>query len=92
MNRHPDQTFREDVSHSEKEIPSSYLGATSPGFIAAVVGIIFAIQANNAKNSGDIDTARSKVKSATILGGVSVALMILGWVGMFAAGLVSSPR
>jgi len=26
MNRHPDQTFREDVSHSEKEIPSSYLG------------------------------------------------------------------
>ncbi len=27
MNRHPDQTFREDVSHSEKEIPSSYLGA-----------------------------------------------------------------
>ncbi len=68
------------------------LGATSPGFIAAVVGIIFAIQANNAKNSGDIDTARSKVKSATILGGVSVALMILGWVGMFAAGLVSSPR
>jgi len=29
MNRHPDQTFREDVSHSEKEIPSSYLGSCS---------------------------------------------------------------
>ncbi len=28
MNRHPDQTFREDVSHSEKEIPSSYLGVS----------------------------------------------------------------
>ncbi len=46
MNRHPDQTFREDVSHSEKEIPSSYLEslfaptfkahytALSPNFLA----------------------------------------------------------
>ncbi len=35
MNRHPDQTFREDVSHSEKEIPSSYLGDAYAGLYAA---------------------------------------------------------
>ncbi len=39
MNRHPDQTFREDVSHSEKEIPSSYLGLRSPGHFLANVAI-----------------------------------------------------
>lgn len=36
-------------------------------FILGLIGLVFSIQAGNAKKTGDIETARSKAKTATIL-------------------------
>ncbi len=44
MNRHPDQTFREDVSHSEKEIPSSYLGEPRRGRLGGHRGAVPSVE------------------------------------------------
>lgn len=46
-------------------------------FILGVVGIVLAVQAGNAKNMGDIEGARSKAKTATILGAVGIGLGLL---------------
>ena len=49
---------------------------TLPG----AIGLVFSIQAMNAKKLGDFPTAQGKNKIALILGIVSVALGVLGWV------------
>jgi hypothetical protein len=46
-------------------------------FILGVVAIVLAVQAGNAKNMGDIEGARGKAKTATILGGVGIGLGLL---------------
>ncbi len=43
-----------------------------------VLGLVFAIQAGNAKKSGDIETARSKAKTAMIIVIVGAVLEVLG--------------
>ncbi|MEO8797383.1 MAG: CD225/dispanin family protein, partial [Polyangiaceae bacterium] len=45
--------------------------------ILGIIGIVFSIQAGNAKKTGDIETARSKAKTATIL---AIAALVLGLV------------
>jgi hypothetical protein len=53
------------------------------GFGLGIAGIVFSVQAMNAKKAGDMTTAASKAKLALILGGVGLALGliadILGW-------------
>ena len=44
------------------------------GFVGGVVGIVFAVQASNAKKTGDLETARSKAKVSLIVAIVSLAL------------------
>ncbi len=46
-------------------------------FILGIVGIVFSIQAMNAKKAGDIATAQSKAKLAIILGAVGLGLGII---------------
>ncbi len=36
-------------------------------FVMSIVGIVFAVQAGNAKNAGDIQTAQSKAKSSMMM-------------------------
>ncbi len=48
------------------------------GTILGIIGIVFSIQAGNAKKAGDLETARSKAKTATILSIVAFVLGILG--------------
>ena len=50
------------------------------GTILGIIGIVFSIQAKNANAAGDIETARSKAKTATILAVVAYVLGILGGV------------
>lgn len=47
------------------------------GSIPAIIGIVFSVQAGNAKKAGDLETARSKAKTATILAIVAFALGLL---------------
>lgn len=47
---------------------------------AAIFIIIFAVQAKNLKNQGQIEAARSKAKTATIVGWIIVGLGLLGWI------------
>jgi hypothetical protein len=49
--------------------------------IFGAIPLVFAIQANSAKNAGDIEGARNKAKTATIVAGVMIALSILGNIG-----------
>ena len=48
------------------------------GFILGVVGLVFSIQAGNAKKTGDMETARNKSKTALT---VSIIALVLGFVG-----------
>jgi hypothetical protein len=54
------------------------------GSILGIVGIVFSIQAMNAKKAGDVATAQSKAKLGMILGGVGLGIGIIadiiGWV------------
>ena len=50
------------------------------GTILGIVGIVFSIQAGNAKKTGDLETARGKAKTALILAIVAYVLGILGGV------------
>jgi hypothetical protein len=47
------------------------------GPILGIVGIVFTIQAMNAKKAGDMTTAASKAKLAIILGAVGIGLGII---------------
>ena len=54
---------------------------------AGVVGIVFAAQANSAKNIGDVATARAKASTARTWTLVSVGLGLLVIVGVFVLAL-----
>lgn len=47
------------------------------GFGLGIAAIVLAVQAGNAKKSGDMVTAAAKAKTATILGGVGLGLGIV---------------
>jgi hypothetical protein len=51
------------------------------GLILSIVGLIFAIQAGNAKKTGDLETARGKAKTSLIMAIVTFALGILASIG-----------
>jgi hypothetical protein len=53
-------------------------GAFGVSFILGVIGLVFAIQAGNAKKTGDMETARSKAKTALMLAIIGMALGIIG--------------
>ena len=54
---------------------------TCVGFILSVVGIVFAVQAGNAKNAGDIVTAKGKAKTAMLMFIITAVLSVLGGIG-----------
>lgn len=60
------------------------------GTILGIVGIVFSIQAMNAKKAGDVMTAQSKAKLATILGGIGLALGVIGDIVGYLTGLANS--
>jgi hypothetical protein len=47
------------------------------GTILGIVGIVLSVQAGNAKNMGDIEGARGKAKTATILAAIGLGLGII---------------
>ena len=55
-------------------------GGTCFGSIVAIVGIVFAVQAMNARGTGDIATAQAKAKASTTLAIVSFALGLVLYV------------
>lgn len=48
--------------------------------ILGIVGIVLSVQAGNAKNMGDIEGARGKAKTATILASIGIGIGLLGGV------------
>ena len=48
------------------------------GPVLGIVGIVFAVQAGNAKKTGDFDTARARAKLSLIL---AIAAFIVGAIG-----------
>ena len=48
------------------------------GPVLGIVGIVFALQAGNAKKLGDLDTARSKAKVSLILASASFVVGAIG--------------
>lgn len=61
--------------------------ASGIGWILTIVGIVFAIQAGNAKNAGDIETARGKAKTSMIL---AIVNLVLGLIGGIAYGVLNA--
>ena len=57
-------------------------------FFLGVGGLVLAIQAGNAKKTGDIETARNKAKTATILAGVALGVGLLQDLGYFVANVL----
>jgi len=55
-----------------------FCGGTCVGFILAIVGIVFAVQAGNAKGSGDIMTAKAKAKTSMLMFIITAVLGVLG--------------
>jgi hypothetical protein len=58
-----------------------FCGGTCVGFILAIVGIVFAVQAGNAKNAGDIMTAKAKAKTSMLMAIITAVLGVLGGIG-----------
>lgn len=50
------------------------------GTIVGIIGLVFAVQAGGAKNTGDLETARGKAKTSLILAIVAFGLGLLGGV------------
>ena len=50
-------------------------------FLLGGVSLIFSIQAGNAKNAGDVETARSKAKLALILAIVGIVVGLIQSIG-----------
>jgi hypothetical protein len=66
-----------------------FCGWTCVGFILAIVGIVFAVQAGNAKNAGDIVTARAKAKTSTLMFIITAIIGVLGSIGYAIIGAIS---
>jgi hypothetical protein len=47
---------------------------------AAIPSIIFAVQAKNLRDQGQMDAARSKAKTAMLISGICGGLAALGWI------------
>ena len=56
-------------------------GAGCVTFILSIVGIVFAVQAGNAKNAGDIATAKGKAKTSMLMFIITAVLGTLGVIG-----------
>ena len=57
--------------------------------IAGIIGLVFAIQGNNAVKAGDLATAQNKLKTAKILFFVSLGLFVVGNILGIVTGLFS---
>lgn len=57
--------------------------------IAGIIGLVFAIQGNNAVKAGDFATAQNKLKTAKILFFVSLGLFVVGNILGIVTGLFS---
>ena len=57
------------------------------GTILGIVGLVFTIQAMNAKKVGDFATSQSKAKLATILSGIGIGVGLLLWIVNLATGM-----
>ena len=66
-----------------------FCGGTCVGFILAIVGIVFAVQAGNAKNAGDITTAQAKAKTSMLMFIITAILGVLGGIGYAIIAAVS---
>ena len=59
-----------------------------------IIGIVFSIQAINLQKIGDIEQARNKAKTATIMAGVAMGLGIIGsilsWILGFAGAVMNN--
>lgn len=66
-----------------------FCGWTCVSFILAIVGIVFAVQAGNAKNAGDIATAKAKAKTSTLMFIISAVVGVLGGIGYAIIAAVS---
>ncbi|MFO0605381.1 MAG: CD225/dispanin family protein [Polyangiales bacterium] len=71
-------------------------GCTCLGGILGIIGLVFSIQAMNAKTAGDFTTAQSQAKTATILSGVGIGIGALLWIAQlvtgFAQGMLQNGR
>ncbi|HQY63911.1 MAG TPA: CD225/dispanin family protein [Polyangiaceae bacterium] len=56
------------------------------GTVLGIIGVVLSVQASNAKNRGDLESARGKAKMAVILASVGIALGLLGGVVSALAG------
>ena len=54
-----------------------FCGGTCVGFVLAIVGIVFAVQAGNAKNSGDIMSAKAKAKTSMLMAIITAVIGVL---------------
>jgi hypothetical protein len=60
-------------------ILSTLCCGTGIPLVLGIVAIIFSVQAKNLKSQGQIDQARSKAKTATLLGAIGIGLgLVLG--------------
>jgi hypothetical protein len=57
------------------------------GTILGIVGLIFAIQAGNAKKQGDMETARGKAKTSLIL---AIVAFVLGLIGGIVSAIIQN--
>ena len=60
-------------------------GAGCITFILSIVGIVFAVQGGNAKNSGDLVTAKAKAKTSMLM---FIITAVLGTIGAIVSGLM----
>lgn len=67
-----------------------FCGGTCVGFILAIVGIVFAVQAGNAKNAGDIATAKAKAKTSMLMFIITAILGVLAGIGYTVLAVIRS--
>jgi len=53
-------------------------GAGCLTFIFSIIGIVFAVQGGNAKNAGDLVTAKAKAKTSTLMFIITAVLGVIG--------------
>jgi hypothetical protein len=69
-----------------------FCSGTCIGGILAVVGIVFAVQAGNAKNAGDLVTAKAKAKTSMVMAILTAVLGVLAGMGYAAMMLFMTAR
>jgi hypothetical protein len=67
-----------------------FCGGTCVGFILAIVGIVFAVQGGNAKNAGDIATAKAKAKTSMLMFIITAILGVLAGIGYTVLAVIRS--